>query len=348
MSRFQPRFMLALLGAALAAGIARPVDAGTDRVLVVINQNSAASREIGSFYAQKRGLPAANVFKVHVPDSETISLADYHGKIRKPLLNHIRARKLTSVDFIVTTKGVPLKDNRGYSIDSMLTMLEQGTTERRGNPVYGKFGGFDSQKYSMYLVTRLTGYTVADAKRLVTNALLSNGKRGTFLLDIDPYQDKRDGYRDVNQDIRAAALRLMALNIPYKLDGSDTFVGGQKNLMGYYSWGSNDSHFRKDAYLSNRFLPGAIGETVVSTSGRTFKPTSGGQSLIADLVKNGITGVKGYVSEPYSVSMARAALLFDRYVGGYNLAESFYMASPFICWKDVVVGDPLAAPYKKK
>ena len=39
--------------------------------------------------------------------------------------------------------------------------------------------------------------------------------------------------------------------------------------------------------------------------------------------------------------------LFDRYVSGFNLAESFYAASLVTYWKDIVIGDPLCRPYAK-
>jgi hypothetical protein len=34
------------------------------------------------------------------------------------------------------------------------------------------------------------------------------------------------------------------------------------------------------------------------------------------------------------------SILFDRYISGYNLAESFFSASQLLSWMDVVVGDP--------
>ncbi|MBW7927877.1 MAG: hypothetical protein H3C58_07285, partial [Fimbriimonadaceae bacterium] len=71
----------------------------------------------------------------------------------------------------------------------------------------------------------------------------------------------------------------------------------------------------------------------------------GDQSLIADIVRGGATGVKGYVSEPFTFALCRPDVLLDRYTRGFNLAESFYCASPVIKWKDIVLGDPLCAPY---
>lgn len=322
--------------------------AGTTRVIVVINDQSPESKAVGQYYATKRGVPARNICHINVEPNERITLLSYHEKIRKPILAHINKYALGSADFIVTTKGVPLVDNRGFSVDSMLTMLHTGLEKQASNPYYGRGERFKSGDFRMFLVTRLDGCTTADAKALVDRALKAPGKRGKFLIDLDPMEDTRPGYSNVNADMRSAALGLLENRIPYIFDDSSTFVGGQTGLMGYYSWGSNDIHFDRNKYKSNKFVPGAIAETVVSTSARTFKPTTGGQSLITDLISSGITGVKGYVSEPYSTSMARASILFDRYTHGYTLAESFYMASPFICWKDVVIGDPLCAPYAHK
>ncbi len=35
-----------------------------------------------------------------------------------------------------------------------------------------------------------------------------------------------------------------------------------------------------------------------------------------DLIAQGVTGVKGYVSEPYTYALAKPEILFDRYLRG--------------------------------
>ena len=145
-----------------------------------------------------------------------------------------------------------------------------------------------------------------------------------------------------------AATALRAKGLQVVLDTAGPFASSAKPLAGYVSWGSNDGAYDAGVYRSLRFLPGAIAETYVSTSGRTFRdPKAPGQSLVGDLVAQGVTGVKGYVSEPYTLALAKADILLDRYTSGRNLAESFYAASPVTHWKDVVIGDPLCAPYRK-
>lgn len=230
---------------------------------------------------------------------------------------------------------------------------------------------FSHAKFGGYLVTRLDGYTEEDARLLVRWAMQSEGKAptGEILLDskgkFKPEElaaqpvpifgakpDPRDPakaladvqYKHFDMDLQHAGDLLKTRGLPVRLDTADAFVSGI-DLMGYASWGSNDPHFNADRYHALRFAPGAIAETAVSTSGRTFLPTTGGQSLIADLIHQRVTGVKGYCDEPLLTAIASPTILFDRYTRGWTLAESFYAASRWIGWEDIVIGDPICQPY---
>ncbi|MFI5387556.1 MAG: TIGR03790 family protein [Fimbriimonadales bacterium] len=231
---------------------------------------------------------------------------------------------------------------------------------------------FSHAKFGGYLVTRLDGYTEDDARMLVRYSLQAEKQKpmGTILLDsktayaVDQLKrqpvpvfarqpDPKDpskaaladvGYKDYDMDLNKAAEVLKARGLPVQLETSGVFVTGQ-DLMGYCSWGSNDPKFNADNYHKLRFAPGGIAETAVSTSGRTFLPTTGGQSLIAELIQCRVTGVKGYCDEPLLTAVASPTVLFDRYTKGWTLAESFYAASRWIGWEDIVIGDPICQPY---
>ena len=176
---------------------------------------------------------------------------------------------------------------------------------------------FSHVAFGGYLVTRLDGYTLSDAEALVTRSLAAETETiadvhdGKVLLDVQPafkfknadvagqplavtgpISDESD-YGSWNADMVKAGNLLTARNIPTELDRGEMFVGDRSNLLGYFSWGSNDGKYSERAYESLRFAPGSIGDTAVSTSARTFLPTRGGQSLIADLIAHGVTGVKG-------------------------------------------------------
>lgn len=330
----------------LFAALLMPPPDALDRVLVVVNENSPESREVGDYYVSKRHIPPSHVSRVRTTTTDEISYEDYVEQIRDPILAKLGELK-KPFDYIVLTTRVPLRidDARGPSVDGHLVVLRfpQGRTKEPlnlSNPYFGKGEPFSSTKFGMLLVTRLDGYTVADCKRLVDNALKAKKQKGLFVLDGTPTKEGQIG--EANGWIRSAASALEKDGMRVQWDNAPPFVTPSAPVMGYIGWGSNDWNFKRPVWQRMKFHPGAIAETFVSTSARTFRPASGGQSLIADLIASGVTGVKGYVSEPYLSAVARPQILLDRYLHGYNLAESFYAASPVVKWKDVVVGDPLA------
>jgi uncharacterized protein (TIGR03790 family) len=142
------------------------------------------------------------------------------------------------------------------------------------------------------------------------------------------------------------------------LEESRKVVYGERDVIAYASWGSNDPN-RDRRTPGFQWLPGAVMTEFVSTNGRTFlRPPAGWnispnwqdpqalfaespQSLTADYVHEGVTGASGHVYEPYLTGTPRPQLLIPAYLGGQNLAESYYCAIPHVSWMNIVVGDPL-------
>ena len=94
------------------------------------------------------------------------------------------------------------------------------------------------------------------------------------------------------------------------------------------------------------WVDGSIAETAVSTGGRSFTiDTTYGQSLVADLLEDGVSGVKGYVYEPYLTAVGQPSVLFAMYSQGFSFAEANAAANTYISWMGVTVGDPKMAPY---
>jgi uncharacterized protein (TIGR03790 family) len=363
-------------------------------VLVVYNANSAISTAVAEDYAKRRGVH--QMLAIRCEDSavktanETISIEQYTTQIEQPVAAYLK--QYPQINFIVLTKGVPIRVHGAStgsrdenlpaaplnaSVDSYLAALDYASipgavkiaihgSGARGfgwlNRYWNAGKPFSHAEFGGYLVTRLDGYTEADAKSLVRRAIAGEktAATGKILLDVQPiFQFKPEDvpvqplrvtmdipdesdYGSWNADMVKAAGILKQRGIPFELDPNEAFVGGRTNLLGYFSWGSNDPKYTAEAYQSLRFTPGSICDTAVSTSARTFLPTTGGQSLIADLISNGVTGIKGYTDEPLLQAIASPSVALDRYFSGYTLAESFYSASRFVGWEDVVIGDPLA------
>lgn len=350
------------LFAAAVVVIAMPLPIGAqvsyDDVAVIVNVNSAASQAIGNYFKTKRNIPTANMIYVSADTVEEIDSTSF-DELRAQIEQHLVAHNLVNaINYLVTTKGVPLKVNRGNigainspssSVESELTLLLGPSSSSIGrssyviSPYFYQSTHFSRSAYGMYLVTRLDAYSVQEVYALIDRSGpgVAPPSNARFVLDQDPlWYD----LRYLNEFMREARDTLERRGKEVVCDSTTTYLTYHQHVLGYTSWGSNDhnaSQYTQYAIPHHSYVAGALAETYVSTSGRSFQlPPVHGQSLIADLVHEGVSGAKGYVYEPYSLAMARPSVLFDRYTAGYNLAESYYAASIFVSWMDVVIGDP--------
>jgi uncharacterized protein (TIGR03790 family) len=344
------------------------VGAGPENVLLVINQSSGISKQIGDYYARRRSIPATNVCRIEAPETEVISRQAYEDRVAAPIAQCLRSKGLTeTILYIVTTLGVPLRiDGAGASlqtdiaaVDSELTML-YGDLHGRSHPLKGpapnpffaqRDAPFVHSAYPIYLVTRLAGYDLNDVKGLIDRSI-GAVNRGKVVLDLPTDQDTMG-----NDWLRDAAILLPKERV--LVDESKEVLYNQKDVIGYASWGSNDAG-RKQRMLGFQWLPGAIMTEYVSTNARTFERppadwnlstwdlkdrlrwfAGSPQSMIADYIHEGVTGAAGHVFEPYLQYTPRPQHLFPAYLSGRNLAESYYLSIPAVSWMNIVVGDPL-------
>jgi uncharacterized protein (TIGR03790 family) len=369
-----------LLMAAGPAFAAAGVNTGRN-VLVVVNGSSADSVRIGEYYAKKRAVPEDQILRLtDLPPDPTdgIDRPVFERAISAPVAAWLaRNQAQDRILFIVLTKGIPLRINGGSvpssaaSVDSELSVLYLRMTgakvESAGplpNPYFlgdrplSEAKPFTREAFSLYLVTRLDGFTVQDVLGVIDRGSAPS-RDGRFILD------EKSAFTDAgNVWLRQAAERLKALGLSddrVLLDESHDVVTDKVDVLGYYSWGSNDPSIRQ-RHFGLKFRPGAIGGMFVSTDGRTFREppqnwtlanwndqttwfAGSPQSLAGDLIREGITGVSGHVSEPLLGNTIRPDILFPAYVSGFSLAEAFYLAMPSVSWMTVVVGDPLCAPF---
>ena len=97
------------------------------------------------------------------------------------------------------------------------------------------------------------------------------------------------------------------------------------------------------------WLDGSIAETAVSTGGRTFVFNSSyGQSLVSDLLDDGVSGVKGYVYEPYLDAISNPEELLSCYANGFTMLECYAASNTLLSWMGAVIGDPKMAAYSDR
>jgi uncharacterized protein (TIGR03790 family) len=337
-------------------------------ILLVVNRNSPVSRQVADYYRPRRGVPAANVCAIDAPTDETIYWPAYIARIETPVADCLKKAGLVEkVLYLVLTLGVPLRiDGKGgslqvsehSSVDSDLALLYSKLHGRQfpqagavTNPIFGKRDvPLRHPLIPIYLVTRLAAYDLAEVKGMIDRSLAARN-HGKFVIDAGP------GNAEGNNWLRTAAMLLPPDRIVF--DDTPAIVRDEHEVIGYASWGSNDDN-RKTRWTGFRWLPGAIATEFVSTNARTLQrpPDSWNittfqdrehffgdspQSLSADYIHEGVTGVSGNVFEPFLAGCVRPEYALPAYAEGRNLAESFYLALPFLSWQGVIFGDPLCS-----
>ncbi|MCK5773262.1 MAG: TIGR03790 family protein, partial [Thermoplasmata archaeon] len=148
-----------------------------DDVVLIVNDNSEISKEIGTYFAQRRGLPPENIINISTSTSTTISPSEF-DEVAAAIKANLTDRGITDqINYMVTTKGVPLRvsgaTNARASFDSELALVGGDfessihSSSRTYNEYYENMTSFSFKGVGMRLVTRLTGYTVEEAKHLV-------------------------------------------------------------------------------------------------------------------------------------------------------------------------------------
>ena len=367
--RYHRTCAFGLLLLLIGAGWLAAQSGGTgSNVLLVVNRNTPVSRQVAEYYRPRRGIPSANVCTIDAPSDETIYWPAYIDRIETPVAACLKKAGLVEkVLYIVLAMGVPLRiDGKGgslevsehSSVDSDLALLYaklKGTEFPRAGAVHNPYFAkrdvpFRHPLVPIYLVTRLAAYDLDDVRRMIDHSLAARN-RGKFVIDGNT------GTADGNNWLRTAAMLLPPGRIVF--DDTPAVLYNQQDVIGYASWGSNDAD-RKRRGTGFHWLPGAIATEFVSTNARTLRRPpdtwsitswedrehwwgDSPQSLSADYIHEGITGVSGNVFEPFLAGCVRPEYLLPAYAQGRNLAESYYLSLPFLSWQGVIFGDPLCS-----
>ena len=375
-------FLRTVFAVGLCVLAAAPAHAQSgENVLLVQNEASEESKQIAARYAQARNIPSANILSLKFPVADELDRTAYDVLIEGPISEWFtRNSAHDRILYIVLTKGIPLRvrgsggvNGTVASVDSELTLLYRkllglsvAPAGRLPNPYFAgdkptdEARPFSHRVHDIYLVTRLDAFTVADAIGLIERGR-APVRSGAVVLD---QRGVLLGNRQGDVWLAEAAKRLAAAGFEdrVRLESSTTVASGVEQVLGYSSWGSNDPAIKRRRFDFG-FVPGALAAMFVSTDARTLREppaewalgtwgdrrthfSGSPQSLIGDLIREGVTGAAGHVAEPYLDGTTRPQILFPAYMAGANLAEAFYQATPFVSWQTVVIGDPLCAPFR--
>jgi uncharacterized protein (TIGR03790 family) len=332
-------------------------------VAVIVNDNSQSSIDIGNYFQQSRNIPTQNMIHITGPTTEEIDSLGFE-QIRAQIENYLIVNGLSdSINYIVTTKGVPLiiggacSDSMPNiyctSFDSELTLIlglyesNIGSSTSFPNPVFNTTDHFSRDNSGIYLVTRLDGYTSQDVFDLIDRSGPETGLNQSSALavvDLNTAMGGDSAYF-MNTFLQPTYDFLITNTWNTVLDANYDPLLNQSNVFSYSTTGFGPL---SNVELNYNWTEGSIASMATCETAATFDVSLNSDStfLIADLIAEGCTGAQGYVGCNFISQILNSEILHQRYLdplADYNLAESFYMAETRLSWQSVFIGDPKAS-----
>ena len=372
------RTTLALVSIVLFTSTAHAVP-GPDSVAVLANSSVPGSMALAMHYASARDVPDAQVCMLPMPTGDTITLDEYQSMILTPLRACLGSNE-ARIEAIVVMRGVPLRvtapDGHHLSITAALgawrSTLTDETTPLLGTPPgatimcgtspcyaarvtapYSTLGnapfraGFEQTSGGIHhrpvLATMLEGRTDAMADGLIDVAIaaeMPGQPAGEFILMNGA--DSARGYLD--STYASVVTDLMTRHATASVVPFDTNHTG--HVLAGFAVGTASLAMTIEG---NTYVRGALVDNLTSYGAvpGNFAATGESQVSIARWVAAGVGGVHGTVDEPLNNSFPARRYLVT-YVDGATLAESFLGAMPYVYWLNLVLGDPMLAPYAQR
>ncbi|MBM4289207.1 MAG: TIGR03790 family protein [Deltaproteobacteria bacterium] len=198
------------------------------------------------------------------------------------------------------------------------------------------------------MVGRLDGPTPAIAKRLVDDALAveKTGLSGAFYIDARGLPDgpEADAYGRFDGRLRRLAdLMKQQTSLTVILDNQPALFlpGSSPQAALYVGWYSLRHYV--DAFT---WQPGAVAFHVASSECATLRQP-GSNVWCKRLLEKGVAATLGPVAEPYLSSFPLPDEFFPLLLSGrLPLLEVYFRTTPYLSWRQVLIGDPLYTPFK--
>ena len=329
-------------------------------VIVVVNQNSTNSVQLGNDYCELRGVPPQNVLRMTSWTGGNVnwSPADFQTQLLNPLLAMIAGRGLTNqAQFVLLSMDIPYRVTDGTGQNSTTSALFYGF-KTNGAPVAGidscSLPDNSSNSYAhselpfsqatpntaatnSFLAMMLTDTNLAGAENILCRSVAADNTYPTQTVYLAKTSDPARNVRFVEFD-NAVFENQVAGN--YAVNRSDTDDTAFTNLFGLLT---GLATFSLD---TNAFVPGGMGDSLTSYGGYILED-SGGQTPSLAFLEAGAAGSYGTVVEPcnYTQKFPDPVDYFYQ-ARGFSLAEAYYQSvlNPF---QGLLVGEPLAAPFAR-
>jgi uncharacterized protein (TIGR03790 family) len=317
--------------------------------IVIVNQMSSNSCELGNYYCERRQVPPQNVLPIAWPGGNVSwTNGDFQTSLLTPLLAMLSARRLTNqIDYVVLSMDIPFQTLNGSTVNSTTSTLFYGLKNDTGSGSQGVANSYAASEqvfrqaspasapgYS-FLTCMITSDTLADAEHLVDQGVAGDGtfppKPVVLAKSSDTLRNVR--YQEFDNAIFNTRIRGLCSLVR---TNSDSPLG-QTNLLGY------ETGVASFSISPGTFVPGAIADSMTSFGGIIFGPN--GQTSLLAFINAGAAGSYGTVVEPNSNAQKFPnSQVYFYQSRGFSLAESYYQ-SLGLPYEGLIVCEPLAAPF---
>ena len=332
------------------------------RTLVVVNQNSDRSLELGRYYAEQRGIPDHQILAIDTFVSNNVELAVYSNQIEGPILGYLADSGLSNqIDRVVFSMDIPYRVYQSlftnnwhagltatfyYGFYSSPDAFIFGCDLAPGSEndyfeserEFGHITDHSSNRY--YMASMLTASNLVFAKRLVDRSVWADFTRPPSVAFLIRSSDPNRNIQWKEFENVLTLNRFIDTPQTQKWIEAD-FVIAQTMIMGVtVGW-------RTHPWVPfNTVLPGAFASHLTSFGGFLFDQKFGQMSIL-DWIQAGYAGSYGTVVEPCNYTNKFTSPRFHYWYGrGFSLGESLYMAvqNPY---QGIFVGDLLCEPYAR-
>jgi uncharacterized protein (TIGR03790 family) len=351
-----------LAALALAGLEARAGESGLN-VIVVVNQNSTNSLQLGNDYCERRGVPPQNVFRMTgwTGGSTNFEEGDFENYLLNPLLAMIASRGLTNqAQIVLLSMDIPYRVYNGDSENGTTSALFYGFKTNTAPPPglpdtcslpedstnsysYSELpfaqAGPETASTNAFLAVMLTDTNLAQAELTLAGGVASDNTLPTNTVYLEKTTDAARNVRFVLFDNAIQECRARGDNDVTRTNSDFT---GWTNALGL------DTGLATFSVPTNAFVPGAVADSLTSYGGEIFESLCEGcQTVLLAFLEAGASGSYGTVVEPcnYTYKFPDPMVYFYQN-RGFCFAEAYYqsLANPY---QGLMVGEPLSAPFAR-
>jgi uncharacterized protein (TIGR03790 family) len=327
-------------------------------LVVVVNQNSPNSIQLGNEYCTARGVPPGNLFRMTNWTGGSIawSRSDFEGYLRNPLLAFLSGSGLTNqVSYVLLSMDIPYRVSEEDSDNSTTSALFYGfkTNGPVGPnlPTTCSLPDFSSNSFAFselpfelakpdtattnsFLAFMLTDNTLAGAEAILARGLLSDSSFPTQRVYLEKTSDPARNVRFFSFDNARFDARIRHDPSVVRITSDSTTFESIRGLL---------TGFATLSLPGDAFVPGGLGDSLTSFAGALFDQT--GQTPLLAFLDAGAAASYGTVTEPCNFLQKFPDPIDYIYQNrGFCAAESYYQSvlNPF---QGLFVGEPLSAPF---